>query len=43
MIGDTPYDAEAARGAGTAAAGLLTGGLVDEVLTDAGCFALQRT
>ena len=26
MIGDTPYDAEAASGAGTAAAGVLTGG-----------------
>jgi HAD superfamily hydrolase (TIGR01509 family) len=25
MIGDTPYDAEAASGAGTAAAGVLTG------------------
>jgi phosphoglycolate phosphatase-like HAD superfamily hydrolase len=27
MVGDTPYDAEAASGAGIAAAGLLTGGL----------------
>jgi HAD superfamily hydrolase (TIGR01509 family) len=42
MIGDTPYDAEAASGAGTAAAGLLTGGFVKEVLTDAGCFAVAK-
>jgi phosphoglycolate phosphatase-like HAD superfamily hydrolase len=42
MIGDTPYDAEAARGAGTAAAGLLSGGFVEEVLTDAGCFAVAK-
>jgi HAD superfamily hydrolase (TIGR01549 family) len=42
MIGDTPYDAEAARGAGTAAAGLLTGGFVEEVLADAGCFAVAK-
>ena len=42
MIGDTPYDAEAARGAGTAAAGLLTGGFVESVLTDAGCFAVAK-
>ena len=40
MIGDTPYDAEAARGAGTAAAGLLTGGFPREALTEAGCFAV---
>jgi HAD superfamily hydrolase (TIGR01549 family) len=38
MIGDTPYDAEAAIGAGTAAAGLLTGGFSREALTGAGCF-----
>jgi HAD superfamily hydrolase (TIGR01549 family) len=40
MIGDTPYDAEAATGAGTAAAGLLTGGFTREALTEAGCFAV---
>jgi HAD superfamily hydrolase (TIGR01549 family) len=40
MIGDTPYDAEAAIGAGTAAAGLLTGGFSREALTGAGCFAV---
>jgi HAD superfamily hydrolase (TIGR01549 family) len=32
MIGDTPYDAEAAFGAGTAAAGVLTGGFTAESL-----------
>jgi phosphoglycolate phosphatase-like HAD superfamily hydrolase len=40
MIGDTPYDAEAARGAGAAAAGLLTGGFTKEALTEAGCFVV---
>jgi phosphoglycolate phosphatase-like HAD superfamily hydrolase len=40
MIGDTPYDAEAATGAGTGAAGLLTGGFTREALTEAGCFAV---
>jgi HAD superfamily hydrolase (TIGR01549 family) len=42
MIGDTPYDAEAASGAGTAAAGLLTGGFAREALAEAGCFAVAR-
>src|SRR4051794_27357711 len=46
MIGDTPYDAEAGLGAGTKAAGLLTGGFKEEILLQAGCFAaagsLQR-
>jgi len=40
MIGDTPYDAEAASGAGTAAAGVLTGGFSQEALREAGCFAV---
>lgn len=40
MIGDTPYDAEAASGAGTAAAGLLTGGFAKQALLQAGCFAV---
>ena len=40
MIGDTPYDAEAATGAGTAAAGLLTGGFAREALREAGCFVV---
>ena len=42
MIGDTPYDAEAARGAGTAAAGLLTGGFAQEALAEAGCFVVAK-
>ncbi|MEA2836451.1 MAG: hypothetical protein QOD89_1001 [Bradyrhizobium sp.] len=42
MIGDTPYDAEAARGAGTAAAGLLTGGFAKEALAEAGCFVVAH-
>jgi HAD superfamily hydrolase (TIGR01549 family) len=42
MIGDTPYDAEAARGAGTAAAGLLTGGFAKEALTEAGCIVVAK-
>ena len=37
MIGDTPYDAEAARSAGAAAAGLLSGGFAKEALLEAGC------
>ena len=40
MIGDTPYDAEAASGAGTAAAGVLTGGFSADALRGAGCFAV---
>jgi HAD superfamily hydrolase (TIGR01509 family) len=42
MIGDTPYDAEAARGAGTAAAGLLSGGFAQEALAEAGCFVVAK-
>jgi HAD superfamily hydrolase (TIGR01549 family) len=40
MIGDTPYDAEAGLEAGTKAAGLLTGGFKEEILLQAGCFAV---
>jgi len=40
MIGDTPYDAEAAYAAGTAAAGVLTGGFSKEALTEAGALSL---
>jgi HAD superfamily hydrolase (TIGR01549 family) len=39
MTGDTPYDAEAARGAGVSALGVLTGGFSQKTLKDAGCFA----
>jgi phosphoglycolate phosphatase-like HAD superfamily hydrolase len=40
MVGDTPYDAEAATEAGAAAAGVLTGGFSSEALLEAGCFAV---
>jgi HAD superfamily hydrolase (TIGR01549 family) len=42
MIGDTPYDAKAARAAGVSALGVLTGGFRDQALKDAGCFAVVR-
>jgi phosphoglycolate phosphatase-like HAD superfamily hydrolase len=42
MVGDTPYDAEAGIEAGTKAAGVLTGGFSEDVLVDAGCFAVAR-
>lgn len=42
VIGDTPYDAEAASGAGAASAGVLTGGFPREVLLQAGCVAVAR-
>jgi phosphoglycolate phosphatase-like HAD superfamily hydrolase len=40
MVGDTPYDAEAATEAGAAAAGVLAGGFSSEALVAAGCFAV---
>jgi phosphoglycolate phosphatase-like HAD superfamily hydrolase len=42
MIGDTPYDAKAARAAGVSALGVLTGGFRDQALKDAGCFAVVK-
>ena len=42
MIGDTPYDAEAALGAGAAAAGVLTGGFAPEALMESVCFAVAE-
>jgi phosphoglycolate phosphatase-like HAD superfamily hydrolase len=42
MIGDTPYEAEAATEAGTAVAGVLTGGFASEVLLGAGCFSVAN-
>lgn len=39
-VGDTPYDAQAAGGAGVATVGLLCGGFPDAVLKDAGCIAV---
>jgi HAD superfamily hydrolase (TIGR01549 family) len=37
MVGDTPYDAEAATSAGITAIGLLTGGFARPALVEAGC------
>lgn len=41
MIGDTPFDAMAARRAGLAAVGVLTGGFNDADLRHAGCAAVH--
>jgi HAD superfamily hydrolase (TIGR01549 family) len=40
MVGDTPYDAMAARAAGVMAFGVLTGGFTREALKEAGCVAV---
>ena len=42
MIGDTPYDAEAALDASVSAVGVLTGGFSREALAEAGCFVVAR-
>jgi HAD superfamily hydrolase (TIGR01549 family) len=42
VIGDTPYDAEAASKAGVRTIGLLSGGWTAEELTQAGCIATYR-
>jgi phosphoglycolate phosphatase-like HAD superfamily hydrolase len=42
VIGDTPYDAEAASGAGAASAGVLTGGFSKETLLQAGCLSVAQ-
>jgi HAD superfamily hydrolase (TIGR01509 family) len=42
VIGDTPYDAEAARGAGLATIGVLCGGFTERSLRQAGCMAVYR-
>jgi phosphoglycolate phosphatase-like HAD superfamily hydrolase len=42
MVGDTPYDSEAALGAGARAAGVLTGGFSRKALSEAGCFVVAR-
>jgi len=41
-VGDTPYDAEAARKAGIRCVGLLCGGFPEEALREAGCIAICR-
>jgi len=40
VVGDTPYDIEAARKCGIAAIGLRSGGFADEALDDAGAVAV---
>ncbi len=42
MIGDTPYDAEAAVGAGVAPVGVLCGGFPEDGLRQAGCHVVYR-
>lgn len=42
VVGDTPYDAIAARRAGMRAAGVLSGGFASDVLHDAGMVELHR-
>lgn len=42
VVGDTPYDAEAARKAGIRTIGLLTGGWTSEELMKAGCIATYQ-
>ena len=42
VVGDTPYDAEAAGKAGLKTVGVLCGGFPEDVLRDAGCVALYR-
>ncbi len=42
IIGDTPYDAQAAGKAGMATIGVLAGGFPAEELTAAGCHAIYR-
>jgi HAD superfamily hydrolase (TIGR01509 family) len=42
VVGDTPYDAEAARAAGIACVGVLCGGFSEESLRSAGCVAVYR-
>jgi len=42
MIGDTPYDAVAARHAGMRAIGMLSGGFSGQDLEASGCIAVYR-
>jgi HAD superfamily hydrolase (TIGR01509 family) len=42
VVGDTPYNAEAARKAGLQAVGVLRGGFPEQALRDAGCIAIYR-
>jgi len=40
VVGDTPYDAEAARASGLKSVGVLCGGFPEEALRSAGCIAV---
>ncbi|WP_235024859.1 HAD family hydrolase [Caballeronia arvi] len=40
VVGDSPYDAQAAKGAGLQTIGLLSGGFSEESLRNAGCIAV---
>ena len=42
VLGDTPYDAQAAGKAGLRTIGMLCGGWAERDLRDAGCFAIYR-
>ncbi len=42
VVGDTPYDAEAAAKAGLRTIGLLSGGFAEQDLRQAGCIAIYR-
>ena len=42
VVGDTPYDAEAARNAGLKTVGVLSGGFTEQALREAGCIAVYR-
>jgi HAD superfamily hydrolase (TIGR01509 family) len=42
VVGDTPYDAEAARDAGMKSVGVLCGGFPKEALQSAGCIAVYE-
>jgi HAD superfamily hydrolase (TIGR01509 family) len=42
VVGDTPYDAEAARKAGLKSVGVLCGGFPEEALRSAGCMAVHE-
>lgn len=42
VVGDSPYDAEAAGTAGVRTVGLLTGGFAEDELRRAGCIAVYR-
>ena len=42
VVGDTPYDAEAARSAGIKTVGVLSGGFTEQSLREAGCIAVYR-